>query len=393
MAEHIKHYDVVIIGAGAAGLMCAIEAGARGRSVLLLEHNDKVGKKIRISGGGRCNFTNTGAGSAQYLSGNPEFARSALARYTPPDFIRLVKKYRIAFHEKKLGQLFCDESAQLIIDMLLNECAAAQVAVQTSTRVKKVTKADLFCVQSDRGVFTSSSLVVATGGLSIPPLGATDFGYKLAEHFGIAVRPCYPGLVPLTLPKQELAGFSALSGVSLDVRASAGGAVFRENLLFTHRGLSGPAVLQVSSYWNKGQPLLFDLFPDTNVQQMFDASRTSRVTLKNFLSRHCPKRFIDVFCDHHFDNKPLNQYSPPELKIIAQQLKNWTVVPQGTEGYPKAEVTVGGVDTDEFSSKTMECKKVKGLYFIGEVVDVTGHLGGYNFQWAWASGHAAGQFV
>lgn len=393
MGTQAKKFDVIIVGAGAAGLMCAMQAGARGRSVLLLEHNDKVGKKIRISGGGRCNFTNTGAGSARYLSGNPDFARSALARYTPQDFIRLVAKHRIPFHEKKLGQLFCDGSAQEIIDMLLKECAAVQVKIQLQAKVKDITKSDGFRVHTNRGDFMGENLVVATGGLSIPPLGATDFGYTVARQFGIAVRPCFPGLVPLTLPKQELAHFAALSGVSLDVLASSGGTAFREHLLFTHRGLSGPAVLQISSYWEKSRPIVFDLLPDLDADQLFRTSGSSRVTLKNFLARRFPKRFTEVFCERYFENKPINQYTSAELKTVAQQIKAWPVVPQGTEGYPKAEVTVGGVDTDELSSKTMESKKVKGLYFIGEVVDVTGHLGGYNFQWAWASGHAAGQFV
>lgn len=389
----VKQFDVVIIGAGAAGLMCAIEAGARGRSVLLLEHNDKAGKKIRISGGGRCNFTNLNAGSAQYLSGNPDFARSALSRYTPQDFIRLVRKHRIAFHEKKLGQLFCDESAQQIIDMLLKECAAVRVKVQMSTRVRDIVKTDGFSVRTDRGDFSCRSLVVATGGLSIPPLGATDFGYKLALQFGINVRPRFPGLVPLTLNKQDLRHFSSLSGVSLDVRISCAEAEFRENMLFTHRGLSGPAVLQISSFWSNGRSLAVNLLPDQNPEQILNAARSSRVTLKNFLARHCPKRFTEVFCEQYLDNKPLNQYPSKELAAIARRLCRWEIQPAGTEGYPKAEVTVGGVDTDELSSKTMETKKIKGLYFIGEVVDVTGHLGGYNFQWAWASGHAAGQFV
>ncbi|MGE0267349.1 MAG: NAD(P)/FAD-dependent oxidoreductase [Candidatus Omnitrophota bacterium] len=391
--EHVKSFDVVIIGAGAAGLMCAIEAGARGRSVLLLEHNDKAGKKIRISGGGRCNFTNINAGSSQYLSGNPDFARSALSRYTPQDFIRLVQKHRIPFHEKKLGQLFCDESAQQIIDMLLKECADVGVKVQMSTRVREVTQADGFIIRTDRGDFSGHSLVVATGGLSIPPLGATDFGYKLALQFGINVRPRFPGLVPLTLNKQDLKYFASLSGVSLDVRISCAGAEFRENMLFTHRGLSGPAVLQISSFWTKGLPLAVNLLPDQNPEQILNSARSSRVTLKNFLARHCPKRFTEVFCGQYLQNKPLNQYSAKELSAVAQRLGQWEIQPAGTEGYPKAEVTVGGIDTDELSSKTMEAKKVKGLYFIGEVVDVTGHLGGYNFQWAWASGHAAGQFV
>ncbi|MBP9853531.1 MAG: NAD(P)/FAD-dependent oxidoreductase [Candidatus Omnitrophica bacterium] len=392
MSEQKKQYDVVIIGAGAAGLMCAMQAGQRGRSVLLLEHNDKVGKKIRISGGGRCNFTNVYAGSAQYLSGNSDFARSALSRYTPQDFIQLVQKNHIRFHEKKLGQLFCDESAQQIIDMLLKECAAVKVKIQLNTRVKEVVKTDKFLVHTDQGSILCQSLVVATGGLSIPPLGVSDFGYKLADQFGIKLRPRLPGLVPLTLSKADLAHFAALSGLSFDADVSVPEIRFRENLLFTHRGLSGPAVLQISSYWNKNQPILVDLLPNKK-DKLFKSSSSSRITLKNFLANHLPKRFTEVFCELYLDNKPLNQYSVKELTEIEQRLHRWDIYPAGTEGYSKAEVTLGGIDTDELSSKTMESHKVKGLYFIGEVVDVTGHLGGYNFQWAWSSGHAAAQFV
>lgn len=385
--------DVVVVGAGAAGLMCAIEAGKRGRSVIVLEHNDTIGKKIRISGGGRCNFTNIHTTPSHFLSQNPHFVKSALARYTPQDFCEWVNKHRIPFHEKKLGQLFCDNSAQDIIDLLKKECAQFRVEIMLETRVTGVAKKDLFCISTTAGTFQSQSLVIATGGLSIPTLGATDFGYNLARQFKIRVNPCRPGLVPLTFQEKDLRVFKELSGVSLDTLVSFDGTSFRENILFTHKGLSGPAILQISSYWQPKKSIRINCLPDARMSAVFETHQSGKVTLKNFLKDYLPARLTEVLCAHFFENKPLNQYSLKRLHEIAEFLHNWEIVPQGTEGYAKAEVTVGGVDTEELSSKTMEAKKTPGLYFIGEVVDMTGHLGGFNFQWAWASGYAAGQYV
>lgn len=386
-------YDVIVIGAGAAGLMAAIEAGKRGRRVLVLEHNDKVGKKIRISGGGRCNFTNRTAGPDNYLSENPHFARSALARYTPQDFCGLVERYKIAYHEKTLGQLFCDASSQQIIDLLTKECRANNVQIVTSAQIKEVSKADIFYVATSQGKFRSTSLVIATGGLSIAPLGATDFGYQVAGQFGITVNPCRPGLVPLLFQNRNLNLFKELAGVSLTATVKIDGISFREKILFTHKGLSGPAILQISSYWKDGKPIVIDLLPQVDIQKIFKSKMKHKTAMKNFLKDYLPSRLADILSGHFFANKPLNQYSPKEFADIAKFLHNWQIIPHGTEGYAKAEVTVGGVDTDELSSKTMESKKVPGLYFVGEVVDVTGWLGGYNFQWAWASGFAAGQYA
>ncbi len=390
---NVEHFDVITIGAGAAGLMCAIEAGKRGRTVCVLEHNDAVGKKIRISGGGRCNFTNIHAAPKNYLSQNPHFIKSPLSRYTPQDFCELVNKYQIAFHEKKLGQLFCDKSSQDIISMLKKECEHNNVTISLGVKVSGIQKHDGFVLMTDQGVFSCQSLVIATGALSIPTLGATDFGYNTAKQFGIKVNPCRPGLVPLTFRADDLKIFKDLSGVSVDALVSFENASFRENILFTHRGLSGPAILQISSYWQPGQPIVLNLLPDLKMADEFKEHQKDKTTMKNFLKDHLPSRLCDILCEHFFDNKPLNQYSSKQMQDIARSLNSWEVTPDGTEGYAKAEVTVGGIDTDELSSKTMESKKVPGLYFIGEVVDMTGHLGGYNFQWAWASGYAAGQFV
>jgi predicted Rossmann fold flavoprotein len=345
-------YDVVIIGGGAAGLMCAIEAGKRGRSVAVLERNEGVGKKIRISGGGRCNFTNIYTTPEHFISGNPNFHKSALARFTPDDFIRIVRRHRIAYHEKKLGQLFCDGASQQIISMLLKECKQANVAIHLSCSVSKIRKDKTFVLSSNLGEFECQSLVIASGGLSIPKIGATDFGYKIARQFGVRVMEVKPGLVPLTLGGNDGQSWRDLSGVSLDANVAAGRVSFRENILFTHRGLSGPAILQISSYWKPGDPITIE-------------------------PKEQPRRFSQKWREL-YDRKPMSE---------------WTLMPSGTEGYAKAEVTVGGVDTNELSSKTMEVRTAPGLYFIGEVVDVTGHLGGFNFQWAWASGFAAGQYV
>ncbi|MCR4337570.1 MAG: NAD(P)/FAD-dependent oxidoreductase [Candidatus Omnitrophica bacterium] len=385
--------DVIIIGAGAAGLMCAIEAGKRGRQVIVLERNDRIGKKIRISGGGRCNFTNIFVRPETYLSENPHFAKSALARYTAEHFCELVKRHRISFHEKKLGQLFCDDSAQDVIDLLTKECEQNGVKILTSTTVNQIQKDDQFCVSTASRLYESKSLVIATGGLSIPTLGATDLGYKIARQFGLHIITPRPGLVPLVWGKEEQNIFQELSGVSINTVVYFQDQTFRENILFTHRGLSGPAILQISSYWENGQPIAIDLLPEVNILEIFKAHASSKMEMKNLLIQYLPRRFVDVFCSHYIHNKPLNQYSPHEFDRAAQIIHHWEIVPAGTEGYSKAEVTVGGVDTNELSSKTMESNKIAGLYFIGEVVDVTGHLGGYNFQWAWASGYVAGQYV
>ncbi|HEX6183928.1 MAG TPA: NAD(P)/FAD-dependent oxidoreductase [Pyrinomonadaceae bacterium] len=385
--------DVIVIGGGAAGLMCAFEAGRRGRRVVVLEHNERVGRKIEISGGGRCNFTNVETAPGNFISRNPHFAKSALARYTPADFVALVRRHRIAYHEKKLGQLFCDGSSRQIVSMLLAECDAAHVEVRTGCRVEEVQKDERFRVKTSRGVFESESLVVATGGLSIPKLGATDFGYRLARQFGLKVVQPEPGLVPLTLTPRDLASFQPLSGVSIPAVVYCGGAEFAENVLVTHRGLSGPAVLQISTYWSRGEEVSFDLIPGTDMVTMLAVYRARGVELQTALGRHLPKRFAQVWAEMFAPRKPLRSYTDDEIQSLSDDLHDWCVRPAGTEGFQKAEVTKGGVSTDELSSKTMEARRVPGLYFIGEVVDVTGHLGGYNFQWAWASAHAAGENV
>ncbi len=381
--------DVIVIGGGAAGLFCAFQAARRGRSVLVIEHAERVGKKIAISGGGRCNFTNTNTTAANFISANPHFAKSALARYTPQDFVALVERHQIRYHEKKLGQLFCDESSRQIIDMLLDECAAAGAEVRVNCRVSAVRKPDSFEVETSQGVFVCESLVVATGGLSIAKLGATDFGYRLARQFGLKVLQPEPALVPLTLAREELAAFKPLSGVSVACTVAAGGASFEENFLVTHRGLSGPAVLQASSYWRRGEPLSINLLPGLDARQLLVSRRESDVTLPHLLAEHMPRRFAQTWCELYAPTKPLRTYTAAELEETARRLHEWELRPSGTEGFQKAEVTRGGVSTDELSSKTLEARRVPGLYFIGEVVDVTGHLGGYNFQWAWASGYAA----
>ena len=385
--------DVIIIGAGAAGMMCASQAGGRGRSVLLLDHAAKLAEKIRISGGGRCNFTNLHAKPENFISQNPHFCRSALARYTPQDFIALVEKYGIAYHEKKLGQLFCDADSQQIIDMLKHQCDTAGVQWRMPCEVKELRKNGHFEVVTDRGTFTSDSVVIASGGLSIPQIGATPFGYRIAEQFGIAVTPLRAALVPLTFRPEDLAVFAGLSGVAIDAIVRCNDMQFRENLLLTHRGLSGPAILQISSYWKPGDALSIDLLPGLNAENLLLEHHTNTALLTTLLSHHLPKRFVQQWCAACAAIKPINQYSAKELKAIAATLHSWQIKPSGTVGYKKAEVTLGGIDTSELSSKTMEAKKIPGLYFIGEVVDVTGQLGGFNFQWAWASGYAAGQCV
>ena len=376
-------FDVVVLGGGAAGLMCAMRAGQRGRRVLVLDHAEKVGKKILISGGGRCNFTNRDARPEAFLSANPHFCKSALARYTQHDFIALVNRHRIAWHEKTLGQLFCDGSARQIVKMLLEECAAVGVDVRVAHKVTRVEKSDRFTVTTDHGDFSASSVVLATGGLSIPKMGATGFAHEVARHFKLRVTETRPALVPLTLPVPEI------SGVSLEVEARCGRARFREALLFTHRGLSGPAILQVSSYWKPGQEIVVDLLPDVDAGSFLKERKRTRpkAELRTILTEVLPQRLAQSLAS---EGTMANQRDR-DLDTLANRLKAWTFVPTGTEGYAKAEVTLGGIDTDGLSSKTMEAKKVPGLYAIGEAVDVTGWLGGYNFQWAWSSGWVAGE--
>ena len=386
-------FDVVVVGGGAAGLMCASTAGRRGLRVLVVEHANRVGKKILMSGGGRCNFTNTGAGPSNYLSANPHFCKSALARYTPSDFVALVDRHRIAWHEKELGQLFCDESSKLIVRMLLAECADAGVRIETGCAIERVRHRDAgFHLDTRAGVFGAPALVVASGGLSIPSMGASGFGYELARQFGHRVLPTRAGLVPLTLSGKHQERLAELAGVALPVEARCNGAAFRNFMLLTHRGVSGPAILQVSSYWQPGDDLRLDLLPGEDAQAWLLAQRAERpgAELRSALADRMPKRFAQRLCEHWLGSKPLRHYRDADLRTIADALSDWPLVASGTEGYRTAEVTLGGVDTDELSSSTMQSRRVPGLYFIGEVVDVTGWLGGYNFQWAWASGHACG---
>jgi len=382
-----------VIGGGAAGLFCGITAGKRGRKVIVLEHAERIGKKIAISGGGRCNFTNLNTTADNFISDNPHFCKSALARYTPADFVSLVEKHGIPYHEKKLGQLFCDGSSLRIIEMLLTEASEAGVEIRCGSLVRGVEKKEHFEVETNNGTITSQSLVVATGGLSIPPLGATDLGYRLARQFGLTIREPWPALVPFTLSRETLRELSPLSGVSIDASVSCQGKQFRENILITHRGLSGPAILQISSYWRPGLSVTINLLPDHDALKLLREQENKELTLANFLSQFLPRRFALAWCALNFPSQPLKRYAPGQMADIAQKLNHWEIIPGGTEGYKKAEVTAGGVSTVELSSQTMAVKSVLGLYFIGEVVDVTGQLGGYNFQWAWASGYAAGQSV
>lgn len=389
----MQPYDVIIIGAGAAGMMCAVEAGKRGRRVLLLDHAEAPGEKIRISGGGRCNFTNLHCTPENFLSQNPHFCKSALARYTQHDFLKLVQKHGIAWHEKTLGQLFCDDSARQIIRMLLDEMDAAGVTLMLETSVKSVTAG--YKVATTRGGFTAPSLVIATGGLSIPKMGATGFGYDIAKQFGLNLAPTRAGLVPLLFDAQLLAQTKPLSGLSVDpTSVSYEKTAFREALLFTHKGLSGPSILQISSYWQEGEDITVNLCPDTDVFAELKRMRQekSKVHLRTALSLFLPQRLAELVAQQSGHDNPLPDLSDEKLKSVAELIHRWRIKPTGTEGYRTAEVTLGGIDTDELSSKTMEAQKAPGLYFIGEVVDVTGHLGGHNFQWAWASGWCAGQY-
>lgn len=383
--------DVIVIGGGAAGLFCAITAGRRGRRVLVVEHNSEVGRKIVISGGGRCNFTNINARPENFISRNPHFAKSALARYTPQDFTELVKKHKIAFYEKKLGQLFCRERSHQIVEMLLAECKAAKVRIQTGCSVRSISKNDRFSVETTQGTYECDSLVVATGGLSFPKIGATDIGYRIAKQFGLKIEPTRPSLVPLVFASGTAMG--KLAGISVDSEVTADGHSFNENILFTHRGLSGPAILQASNYWQTGKPISIDLLPHTDIVELLAANSKSKKMLVNFLSEILPQRLVESFAEAGMPNKPLDQLSAKDIEFVGETLNDWHVGFKETEGWHKAEVTLGGVSTAELSSQTMESKKVPGLFFIGEVVDVTGWLGGYNFQWAWSSGFAAGEYV
>ncbi|HEY0230371.1 MAG TPA: NAD(P)/FAD-dependent oxidoreductase [Dokdonella sp.] len=389
----VDRVDVLIIGGGAAGLMCAIAAGQRGCRVRVVEHANRVGKKILMSGGGRCNFTNLGTTAQNFLSANPHFCKSALARYTPADFVALVERHRIAYHEKELGQLFCDDSSKQIVRMLLDECAAASVRIETSCTVERVRKTDeAFLIDTSLGRIRANALVVASGGLSIPSMGASGFGYELARQFGHRVLPTRAGLVPLTLSGTHQERMADLAGVALPVEARCNGTAFRNAMLITHRGISGPAILQISSYWIPGDELRLDLLPDTDAFAWLRTQQGERpaAELRNVLADALPKRYAQRLCEYTFASKPMRQYREADLREIAAQLKDWPLVASGTEGYRTAEVTLGGVDTDELSSSTMQSRRVPGLYFIGEVVDVTGWLGGYNFQWAWASAQACG---
>jgi predicted Rossmann fold flavoprotein len=387
--------DAVIAGAGAAGLLCAIEAGKRGRRVVVLEHNSAPGRKILISGGGRANFTNLHTAPENFLSANPHFAKSALARYRPQDFIRMVERHKIAYHEKEAGQLFCDGSAREIVAMLEAECKAAGVRIETGCRLLNVSRNGTFRAETSRGVWDSASLVVATGGLSISKIGATPLGYNLARQFGIGVVECRPALVPLTFCAQDRARFGDLTGVSAESEVATAVTRFRGKLLFTHRGLSGPAVLQASSYWRAGEALEIDLLPGFDLAAFLRERRAAgeRAEPRTLAARMLPKRLADRWFEPLAPSRPAAALSDREILAIAQAFHHWRVSPAGTEGYDKAEVTAGGVDTAHLSSQTMEARQAPGLFFIGEVVDVTGQLGGFNFQWAWASGYSAGQAI
>ncbi len=391
------HYDVIIIGAGAAGMMCAMEAGKRGRKVWLIDHAKKIGEKIRISGGGRCNFTNIHSRPETFISHNAHFCKSAFSQYTQQDFIALVEKHNIAYHEKTLGQLFCDGSSQQIIDMLVKECEDAGVRLDTEVEVESIAAKDGigYMLKTSKGPATAPSVVVATGGLSIPKIGATKFGYAIAKQFGLNVIETWPALVPLTFQADLLERCKALSGLSVDAVVSCGKISFAEGLLFTHRGLSGPSILQISSYWQEGQDIIVNLAPNEDMLHFFKGRKQSqpKQDIQTALSHVLPNRLAQSICDAEAIRGRLADLPDKTLETLAQAVNAWRIRPSGTEGYRTAEVTLRGVDTHELSSKTMEAKKQPGLFFIGEVVDVTGHLGGFNFQWAWSSGYVAGQNV
>ncbi|MCX9013272.1 MAG: NAD(P)/FAD-dependent oxidoreductase [Candidatus Methanoperedens sp.] len=387
--------DVIIIGAGASGMMCAIESAKRGRAVIVLDHASKTGKKIRISGGGSCNFTNTSISHENYLSGNPHFCKSALSRFTPDDFITMLQKHGVEYEEREEGQLFCAGNSEGITRMFQKECDDSGVDIILDCQVQDVKKTGFFIVSTNQGVFESGSLVIATGGLSYPQIGASDFGYNIAKQFGLGVTELKPALVPLIFSKKDREIFGELSGVSIDATVKCSNMEFRGSILFTHRGLSGPAILQVSSYWKKGDNIVIDLLPDVDLYNIFIERKLgkTRIDMHNLLSEYLPSRLAKNWSISNIQSKPVIQYNEKELKDIAYMLHNWELQPEFTEGYKIAEVTLGGIDTNELSSKTMESRKVKGLYFTGEVIDVTGWLGGYNLHWAWASGFVAGQYV
>lgn len=390
-----QHWDVIVIGAGAAGLMCALTAGQRGRRVLVVDHANKVGKKILMSGGGRCNFTNMHSGPEHFISANPHFFKSALSRYTPWDFIALVEKHRVPYHEKKLGQLFCDRSSKDIVRLLLAECENGAVTVRTHAPVEIDQLGPPHRLNASGELLSCDSLVIATGGYSIPRMGATGFGIELARSLGMAIQATSAALVPLVFEDRKLRQIEGLAGVSLDTLSQADGPAFRENILFTHHGLSGPAMLQVSSYWQPGQPVNIDMLPDLDVVEHLKTLRRERprISLRSALGELLPKRLAQRWCELWLKDRPLADLSDVDLSDVVDHCKPWQVWPSGTEGYRTAEVTLGGIDTAELSSQTLAARAYPDLYFIGEVVDVTGHLGGHNFQWAWASGHAAGQVV
>lgn len=397
----MTNFDVLIIGASASGLMCAIEAGKRGRKVIVLDHAAKVGKKIRISGGGRCNFSNYNVSAENYLSENEHFCKSALSRYQYYDFLAMLNEYQIPWHEREHGQLFCDRSANDIVQMLLSECRKYAITIQLNCHIEQVSKSlpenpdSGFNVKTSIGNYGVASLVIATGGLSVSKMGASDFGLRLAKQFGMNLIPTRPGLVPLSYNVKDSKKYKQLAGISLEAEVSYGRHSFKENILFTHKGISGPVVLQVSSYWLAQESLVIKLLPDLNLYEWLQEQQKlqAKVLVKNILSQKMPKRLVETICQIHQIDKPVNQYNLAALKRIAKLFQNWHFWPDGTEGYRVAEVTVGGVDTNDLSSKTMQAKNIDGLYFIGEVMDVTGHLGGYNFQWAWSSGYTAGQTV
>jgi hypothetical protein len=395
MTTVTEAFDVIVLGAGAAGLMCALTAGQRGRKVLLLDHADKVGAKILISGGGRCNFTNLHTAPERFLSGNPDFCKSAMGRYTPADFIALMERHRIPYHEKTLGQLFCDGSARAVVAMLRAECAQGGVDIRVGHSVSDISRADRFRLESNRGCFTALALVLATGGLSIPKMGATGFAYDIARRFGLGVTELLPGLVPLTATPETLGFGPLLAGVSLEAIVSCAGQSFRESILFTHRGLSGPAILQISSYWRQGNTIALDLAPAHEANDFLLERKQARpkAETKTVLAEILPARLAHALAETCLPPGPIGHVPDRTLAAFAARLKRWEVQPTGSEGWSKAEVTLGGIDTRYLSSKTMEARDVPGLYAIGEALDVTGWLGGYNFQWAWSSGWCAGQAV